>query len=82
MRKEDEQERALKTMWSKIGVNIKMYNDLLSKSTTSSNLDKDTWEVYAQRNSRLAGGMFPEEDQAPYILPDNPAKTNIKKKYL
>lgn len=41
--KENEQIRALKTMWAKIGSNVKTYNDLLSTSTTSTSLDKDTW---------------------------------------
>jgi hypothetical protein len=30
-------------MWAKVGSNIKTYNDLLSTSTTSTSLDKDTW---------------------------------------
>ena len=43
IKKEDEQVRALKTMWTKIGFNMKTYNDFLTKSTTSTSLDKDTW---------------------------------------
>lgn len=80
--KETEQERALKTLWSKIGINMKMYNDMLSKKTTSTSLDKDTWELYAARNGRLAGTLAPEEDQAPPLLPNTSATTNIKKIYL
>ncbi len=53
--KENEQIRALKTMWSKIGSNVKTYNDLLSNSTTSTSIDKETYELYAQRNSRAVG---------------------------
>lgn len=80
--KESEQIRALKTMWSKIGASMKGYNDLLSTSTTSTALDKDTWQIYAQRNSSMAGFKFPEEDSAPYFLPSTPATTKIKKIFL
>lgn len=69
-------------MWSKIGINMKIYNDMLTNSTTSTNIDKDTWQLYASRNSRATGIWCPEEDQAPYILPDTVATHNIKKKYL
>ena len=74
--------RALRTMWAKIGSSIKTYNDLLSTSTTSTALDKDTWDLYVQRNSKPAGFKFPEEDQAPYLLPHTPATTKIKKIFL
>jgi hypothetical protein len=69
-------------MWSKIGSNIKTYNDLLATTTTSTSLDKETWDIYAQRNSKMAGCKFPEEDQAPYFLPNTPATTKIKKIFL
>jgi hypothetical protein len=82
IQKENEQIRALKTIWSKIGINMKVYNDLLSRSTTSTNLDKDTWQVYSQRNSCMAGIAFPEEDSAPYFLPDTIATGKIKKIFL
>jgi hypothetical protein len=80
--KENEQIRALKTMWSKVGSNVKTYNDLLSTSTTSTSLDKETYELYAQRTSRNAGVSFPEEDQAPYLLPNTPQTTKLKKIFL
>jgi len=60
LKKEGEQERALKTIWHKIGYNMKVYNDMIPNSTTSTSLDKDTWEVYSQRNSRMAGLWAPE----------------------
>lgn len=82
IQKENEQIRALKTIWAKIGINIKVYNDLLSRSTTSTSLDKDTWNVYAQRNSSAAGISYPEEDSAPYFLPDTIATGKLKKIYL
>ena len=69
-------------MWSKVGSGMKMYNDLLATSTTSTSLDKDTWELYAQRTSSSAGREFPEEDQAPPFLPNTPATTKIKKIFL
>jgi hypothetical protein len=47
-------------MWSKIGSSVKTYNDLLATSTTSTSIDKDTWQIYAQRNSSLAGKLFAE----------------------
>lgn len=74
--------RTLKTIWTKIGANIKVYNDLVAKSTTSTSLDKDTWRVYENRNS--AGWLTgPEdEDSAPYFLPDTRASTRIKKIFL
>jgi hypothetical protein len=59
-----------------------MYNDMLAKSTTTTNLDKDTWTLYTQRNSPFTGRWAPEEDQAPYFLRENSANKNIKKKYL
>jgi predicted oxidoreductase (fatty acid repression mutant protein) len=77
VRKEEEQVRALRTMWAKVGSNIKTYNDLLSTSTTSTSVDKETWQIYAQRQ----GGCV-EEDQAPYLLPNTPATTKIKKIFL
>lgn len=80
--KESEQVRALRTMWAKVGSNIKTYNDLLATSTTSTSIDKETWDIYAQRNSSLAGSSYPEEDQAPYLLPNTPATTKIKKIFL
>jgi hypothetical protein len=69
-------------MWAKVGSNIKLYNDMLSKSTTSTNIDKDTWELYTRRNSVCTGTSYPEEDQAPYILPDTAASKKIKKIFL
>ena len=69
-------------MWSKVGSGMKMYNDLLATSTTSTSLDKETWDIYAQRNCSMAGLKFPEEDQAPPFLPNTPATTKIKKIFL
>lgn len=74
--------RALKTMWSKIGPNVKTFNDLVASSTTSTSLDKDTWNIYVSRNCELTGLKFPEEDQAPYFLPNTPATTKLKKIFL
>lgn len=61
---------------------MKIYNDLLSTSTTSTSVDKETWEIYAQRSSKWAGKLYPEEDQAPYFLPNTTATTRIKKIFL
>ena len=61
---------------------MKMYNDMIAKSTTSTSIDKDTWSIYSGRNCRATGLFYPEEDQAPYIMPSNAATNNIKKKYL
>ena len=55
---------------------------MIAKKTTSTNIDKDTWEIYSGRNSKAAGLFYPEEDQAPYILSSGPASKNIKKIYL
>lgn len=55
---------------------------MIPTSTTSTNIDKDTWEIYSGRNSRASGVFYPEEDQAPPIMPITAANTNIKKKYL
>lgn len=74
--------RTLQTMWAKLGPAMKSYNDMLAKSTTSTSLDKDTYQLYTARNSKMAGVWYPEEDQAPYILPDTQASTRIKKFYL
>lgn len=40
LKKEGEQERALKTMWQKIGYSMKIYNDMVPNATTSTSLDK------------------------------------------
>lgn len=40
LKKEGEQERALKTMWQKIGHSMKIYNDMIPNATTSTSLDK------------------------------------------
>jgi hypothetical protein len=53
--KESEQVRALKTMWNKVGSSMKVYNDLVATSTTSTSIDKETWGIYAERNS---GSVF------------------------
>ncbi len=82
IQKESEQIRALKTIWTKIGVNIKVYNDLVTKTTTSTSLDKDTYRLYENRNSAGAGVIYPEEDSAPYFLPDTRASTRIKRIFL
>lgn len=69
-------------MWAKVGPSMKTYNDMIPTSTTSTNLDKDTWQLYASRNSSSAGVSCPEEDSAPYLLPETVASTKIKKIYL
>jgi hypothetical protein len=69
-------------MWAKVGPSMKTYNDMIPHSTTSTSLDKDTWQLYASRNSPWAGITCPEEDSAPHLLPDTIASTKIKKKYL
>lgn len=60
---------------------MKTYNDLLTKSTTSTSVDKDTWKVYTDRNCAQAGRFAPEEDQAPYFMPGTEATKKIKKIY-
>jgi len=61
---------------------MKMYNDLVSTSTTSSSLDKETWEIYENRHSSGTGSALPEEDTAPYILPSNASNSRIKKIFM
>lgn len=82
LRKETEQIRVLKTMWSKLGSTMKTYNDMVSKSTTSTSLDKDTWSIYQKRQAKGDNSLYGDEDQAPYFLPDTPASSKIKKIYL
>lgn len=69
-------------MYDKVGSNVKTYNDMLSTSTTSTSLDKETWHIYEERNCRAAGIWVPEEDKAPPIMPDTIATRKIKKKFL
>ena len=69
-------------MFSKVGTTMKMYNDMVALGTTSTSIDKDTWQTYEQRNSRIAGVWAPEEDQAPPFLPNTRATEKIKKKFL
>jgi hypothetical protein len=47
LRKEEEQVKTLQILWRKLGSAMKGYNDLLSKWTTSTSLDKDTWKLYS-----------------------------------
>jgi len=61
---------------------MKVYNDLVATSTTSTSLDKDTWNIYEVRNSSLVGITAAEEDKAPYFLVKTKHNTKIKKKYL
>lgn len=60
LKKETEQINTLKTLWKKLGTNMKVYNDMVSKFTTSTNIDKDTWKLYASRNSSSTGLCCPE----------------------
>ena len=69
-------------MFSKVGSTMKMYNDMVAIGTTSTSLDKDTWQTYSERNSRMAGIWAPEEDQAPPILPNTRATRKLKKKLI
>lgn len=69
-------------MWAKIGSNIKTFNDVLTKFTTPTSIDKETWQIYAERNCKDTGVKYAEQDEAPYILPYTPATTNLKKLYL
>ena len=78
--KENAQVQALKTMWNKVGSSMKVYNDLLATSTTSTSIDKETWSLYAERNAKSAA--YAEEDQAPPFLPNTPATTKIKRMFL
>lgn len=51
---------------------------MLALSTTATSLDKDTWNLYQSRNSPNAGIFAPEEDSAPYFIPDTKATRRIK----
>jgi len=61
---------------------MKVYNDLVAASTTSTSLDKDTWNIYEVRNSSQAGITAAEEDKAPYFLVKRKHNTKIKKIFL
>ena len=56
-------------MWERLGANIKIYNDMVSRSTTSTSIDKDTYQLWENRNCSETGLTLPEEDKAPYFLP-------------
>ena len=80
--KEQAQEDTLKIMWQRIGANMKSYNDMVSRSTTSTSLDKDTYYLWADRNSSEAGLTIAEEDKAPYFLLRTRKIKRWKKEYL
>lgn len=57
-------------MWGKIGSSVKLFNDLVPKSVTSSNIDKDTYNLYQSRNGIFTGILDAEEDSCPEIIPN------------
>lgn len=61
---------------------MKVYNDLVASSTTSTSLDKDTWNMYEVRNSSEAGITAAEEDKAPYFLVQGKHNLKIKRIFL
>lgn len=81
IKKENEMESTLRLLYGKIGPNVTMYNDLLPRSTTSTRIDKETYSLYQQRNSKNAGTIYTEEDITPPFLPKYGGE-NFKKVYL
>lgn len=69
-------------MWTKIGANMKAYNDMVSRSTTSTSIDKDTYQIWSDRNCSETGLTLPEEDSAPYFLPKTRKTKRWKKQYF
>ena len=61
---------------------MKLLNDLVPRTRTSTDIDVRTRMTYSKRNGILSGTVFAEDDYAPPILPLKPVhKWSEKKVY-
>ena len=81
--KQNAQEKLLDVIYHKIGTSMKLLNDALPRTRTSTEIDRRTRSIYEERNSELAGTLWAEDDFAPVIQEKNPShKYASKKIYL
>lgn len=69
--KENGQEKVLDALYHKLGPSMKLLNELIPRTRTSTDIDIRTRMLYSQRNGFLAGTVFPEEDHTPPVLNKN-----------
>lgn len=75
-----EQVRTLDVLYHKIGTTMKLLNDLLPRTRTSTDIDIRTQMIYSKRNGPLAGTLFAEEDFAPPLRQQNKTMVYATKK--
>ena len=61
---------------------MKTYNDMVTRRTTSTSIDKDTYQLWADRNCSETGLTIAEEDSAPYFLSSTRKTKRWKKNYM
>ena len=70
-------------LYHKIGPAMRMLNDLIPRTRTSTDIDFRTRMIYSKRNGFLGGWLFAEEDRTPPIsLAKKIDKYEEKKIYL
>ena len=60
---------------------MKILNGFLPRTKTSAAIDRETDNIYHERNGQFAGTLYAEEDIIPPILAKNAATTKWKKIY-
>lgn len=68
MNKYSQQEKTLDVLYHKIGTSMKMLNDLIPRTRTTTDIDVRTRMLYSQRNGMLSGILFAEDDYAPPLV--------------
>lgn len=68
MNKYSQQEKTLDVLYHKIGTSMKMLNDLIPRTRTTTDIDVRTRMLYSQRNGMLSGILFAENDYAPPLV--------------
>lgn len=80
LNKFSEQERTLDLLYHKIGTSMKLLNDLVPRTRTTTDIDVRTRMIYSKRNGLLSGTLFAEDDYAPPILALKPTHNFSEKK--
>jgi hypothetical protein len=68
LNKYSQQEKTLDVLYHKIGTSMKMLNDLIPRTRTTTDIDVRTRMLYSQRNGMLSGILFAEDDYAPPLV--------------
>ena len=79
--RENSQVATLQLIYDKIGSGMGGFNDMVPRTRTSTEIDRRTRQLYAERNGSWAGTYYPEEDEAPPLLPQNLTTQFSKKVY-